>query len=52
MTLYSCHRESFGGVQDKLREGSDFEIESLLQINVASAEMIGFLTGAQTMQEG
>ena len=24
----SCHPESFGGVQDKLREGSDFKIET------------------------
>jgi hypothetical protein len=30
MTLGRCHPESFGFAQDKLREGSDFEIELLL----------------------
>jgi hypothetical protein len=28
--LWNCHPESFGRTQDKLREGSAFEIESLL----------------------
>ena len=38
MTLVECYPESFGGTQDELREGSDFEIESLPTIGLTGVQ--------------